>query len=99
MAAHPSVPGGHDIFKIGLSNDIDRRSDELDACLPAILGPRWRKQWSAALPSASDAHGIEQSLLGIAAERGWSGAGAFVIAPAGALEAMLVTTLRARQVD
>lgn len=81
------VPTGHDLLKVGLSNDIERRVEELNAGLPEVLGLRWRRHWAAQLPSGADAFALEQEVLRIAHQRGWSGAGEFVIAPASALEA------------
>lgn len=99
--AQSPVPASADILKVGLSKDIQRRLGELNAGLPPILGIRWRLLWSTNLPSAVDAYEVEQMVLRSVHERGWSGAGEFVIAPTTALIAaiglMLVETVGARE--
>ncbi|MBB4087450.1 GIY-YIG nuclease family protein [Sphingomonas carotinifaciens] len=93
LASRHDVPHGFDILKVGISNDVERRLGELNAGLPAVLDLRWRKYWSIVLPVASDAYMIEQAVLSSVEERGWSGGGEFVIAPAEQLVAQILATL------
>jgi hypothetical protein len=58
----PSLVGAS-FLKVGFSNDIERRLEELNVGLPMVLGLRWRRYWSMQLPSASDAYVIEQAVL------------------------------------
>lgn len=87
------VADGHDILKVGFSNDVDRRLGELNAGLPVVLDLRWRRYWSVPVAAGSAAHMVEQAVLRRVEERGWSGSGEFVIAPAKSLVGEVLATL------
>lgn len=89
VSHYSQMPPDHDIVKVELSNNVQRRVAELNAGLPAITKLRWRLHWCAELHSASDAYDVEQRVLRQVEERGWSGANEFAIAPVGEIVEMV----------
>jgi hypothetical protein len=83
--------GGWIVAKLGRTNDVGRRIVELSAGFPPGAKLGWRLLETIMLPTAGAAQIVEQSLLAVAEDKGWTLGGEFVIAP----EAALVAELRA----
>ncbi|KQM98016.1 hypothetical protein ASE78_07015 [Sphingomonas sp. Leaf25] len=71
---------GRDLFKIGRSGDLRRRTAELNWGFPSTLGLRWVPFSASPMMTAEAAHALEQSLLVGIASRGWSVGGEFAMA-------------------
>lgn len=72
---------GWAVFKIGRSNDVERRCAQLNFGLPPMGALAWRALAVREFPSAEDASRKEIEILDWAAARGWSLGGEFVLAP------------------
>lgn len=73
------------LVKIGRTNDIERRRDELNAGFPPGSAIGWRMLFQFALPDAQRAHRAEQALLRECAARSWTMGREFALAPLPAL--------------
>jgi hypothetical protein len=68
---------GRRLFKVGRSNDLERRIGELNSGLPHILGLRWKVFGMSSAMDLMEAHRAEQSLLDSIEAAGLSAGGEF----------------------
>ncbi len=73
------------LVKIGRTNDVERRCDELNSGFPPGSALSWRMLFEFALPDVDRAHRAEQALLRECARRGWSVGREFALVPLPAL--------------
>jgi hypothetical protein len=79
------VPQGWIVAKLGRTNNVRRRIVELSAGFPPGAKLGWKVLETITLTTASAAEMVEQSLLTLAEDRGWTLGGEFVVAPEAAL--------------
>lgn len=85
------VPQDWIVAKLGRTNDVGRRIVELGAGFPPGAELGWSVLETITLATAGAAQRVEQALLTLAEDRGWTLGGEFVVAP----EAALLAELRA----
>ena len=80
----------NEIFvKVGRSNNIPRRENDLNFPLPRRLGLRWLMIATWRLPDPAAAHLAEQTILRSEASAGWSAGGEFLLIPIDAVGRLL----------
>ncbi|WP_186417168.1 DUF3427 domain-containing protein [Bosea sp. CS1GBMeth4] len=62
-AAFPALEPGHRIVKVGLSNDVARRIEDLSSGLPPGCALRWRLVTERLFPTGREAYAVETAVL------------------------------------
>ena len=83
------LPSADVIVKVGRSNDLARREEQLNFGFPQPLGIRWRMLESWYVPDQMSAHHAEQAILRAEAKAGHSAGGEFLRIERAGLGALL----------
>lgn len=81
------------VIKVGRTNDLKRRQEELNGGFPPGLDLQWRATHSQVFPSGDEAHGVEQALLRELDRRGDAIGREFAIVEERHLDSLLVDAM------